>query len=295
MSESISEAGSDSTSVSGLDARFLAFLGNNPDRHRYVHGHYLQYFAGCKRVVDLACGQGHFVRALSDAGVSAYGVDSDPGCVAEARNQGQEVIEEDVFSYLRDASAGSVDGIFCAHLVEHLRFEDVLALVTGSFDLLADGGTMVIVTPNCQSLSTHLDSFYLHFGHESFYHPRLLCFFLQQAGFENAQAGENPRLAYPLWGSRYSNPPAPRLDASALQYERVIPSPRLGARRVIWRAKRFATRLIVQPYVDQLVQHVNEQLTDLDSAHHVTRELIMSLDRSVEAYAVATKGLRSAG
>ena len=40
--------------------------------------------------------------------------------------------------------------------------------------------------------------FYLHFGHVSFYHPRLLCFFLEHAGFVEPQYGANPQTASPL-------------------------------------------------------------------------------------------------
>lgn len=112
------------------------------------------------------------MQALTDAGIPAFGVDSDPGCIAVARAQGLEAIEQDVFAFLRSAPAGSVDGIFCAQLVEHLRYEQVLELAQLCFRLLSYGGVIVIVTPNCRALSTHLESFYLHFGHESCYHPR---------------------------------------------------------------------------------------------------------------------------
>jgi SAM-dependent methyltransferase len=275
--------------VVGLDAAFLEFMGNNPEAHRRIHGHYLPYFSGCQRVVDLACGQGHFVRALTDAGIPAFGVDSDPGCIASARAQGLEAIEQDVFAYLRGATPGSVDGIFCAHLVEHLRYEQVLELTQLCFRLLSDGGVFVIATPNCRALSTHLDSFYLHFGHESFYHPRLLCFFLRQAGFADPREGENPLLAHPLWGAEAGEVASPLLDPATLRYERVIPRSGQPVRRALWHAKRLVAQLVVQPYVDRLVDGINDQLRAVNETNRRTRELVVSLDRSVEAYAVATK------
>ncbi len=271
-----------------LDSAFLEFLGNNPEQHRQIHGHYLAFFAGRRRVVDLACGQGHFVAALVAAGVDAFGVDDDPGCVAAAREQGLDVRHADVFEFLRAAPPGSVDGIFCAHLVEHLRYEQVLELLRLAFDALAGGGVIVLVTPNSRSLSTHLESFYLHFGHESFYDPRLLCFFLQHAGFDAPRAGENPRLAFPLWG----RPPGDLsllLDPAAYRYERVVPRPTSGGRRLLWRAKRVLAALVVQPYVDRVVEGVNTRLQELGDRERRVGAQLASLDRPVEAYAVATK------
>jgi hypothetical protein len=55
-----------------------------------------------------------------------------------------------------------------------------------------------MVTPNARSLFSHLEMFYLHFGHITFYHPRLVCFFLDHEGFVKPQFGENPETASPL-------------------------------------------------------------------------------------------------
>lgn len=274
-----------------LDSAFLAFLGDNPERHRDVHGHYLPYFAGCRRVVDLACGYGHFVAALVEAGIPAFGVDADPGCVSAARAQGLDVRLSDVFDFLRAAPAGSVDGIFCAHLVEHLRYDQVLELVSLAWDALAGQGVIVLVTPNSRSLATHLESFYLHFGHESFYDARLLCFFLEHAGFDAPREGENPRLAYPLWGEPPGSQPA-LLDPAAFRYDQVIPGP-VGARRLLWQAKRALAALVVQPYVDRVVEGVNARLQELDDRQRRAGAQFASLDRPVEAYAVAVKRQRN--
>ena len=60
------------------------------------------------------------------------------------------------------------------------------------------GGVIVLATPDVRSLFSHLEMFYLHFGHVSFYHPRLLCFFLDHAGFVDTEYGANPQTASPL-------------------------------------------------------------------------------------------------
>ncbi|MCJ7667748.1 MAG: hypothetical protein MUP04_05630, partial [Anaerolineae bacterium] len=67
-------------------------------------------------------------------------------------------------------------------------------------------GKIVITTPNVRGLFAHLEMFYMHFGHVSFYHPNLLRFFLEYVGFSDAQMGENPRTASPLLSGTSGTP-----------------------------------------------------------------------------------------
>lgn len=107
----------------GLDYDFLRYIGVEPETQKRIQGFYLPFFEGCKRVVDLACGDGDFVELLEEKGIEATGVDWDEKCCAAARERGLNVVCEDVFEYLEGVEEGSVDGVFCSHLVEHLPYE----------------------------------------------------------------------------------------------------------------------------------------------------------------------------
>lgn len=190
----------------GLDHAFLHFIGVQSQVQRFIQEPYLAYFANAHRVVDLGCGQGDFVALLTEQGHDALGVDSDPTVVAEAEAQGCNVVCMDVFSWLAGEVAAVEagdhapwDGFFSAHLVEHLPFALVLKLCQQAARLLRPGGIIVLATPNVAAIHAHLDGYYRHFGHVTFYHPELLRFFLQTAGFERAETGENERVPSTLF------------------------------------------------------------------------------------------------
>lgn len=281
--------------MESIDHAFLRFTGVVPENQRRIQGFYVPFFAGRKRVLDLACGDGDFVALLREQGIEALGIDRDEACCAAAQSRGIPVRCQDVFEYLRECDAESVDGIFSAHLVEHLPYEAVLELLQLSYRALRSGGVILLVTPNVRSLYTHLESFYMHFGHVSFYHPELLRFLLHYVGFANPQAGENPEMAAPLWGVQ------PLLDREPfvpIGYEPLLPLPRDNAvRRLIRRVKMFAVRMIVQPYLDQIVPQINAQHEAIINAQHEAIRFLVAqldqtlrrLDRPVECYAYATK------
>jgi SAM-dependent methyltransferase len=269
--------------VEGLDYAFLQWLPVVAEEQRQGHSFYLPFFEGCQRVVDLGCGSGYYVEMLTERGFDALGVDSDPQCCAAVRALGAEVVEADVLDYLRQQPAGSIDGFFASHLIEHLPYDVVVEMLRLAYRALSDGGVMVLTTPNVRGLYSHLEMFYLHFGHVSFYHPRLMCFLLEFCGFDDTEWGENPYLPSPLLGGRVEalldapqvaldgRPPlGPVAEVRApiqAQMARIadLPRPDNPLRRLWWRAKMLLVRLIVRPYVDEVTRTVQMALNDRDS------------------------------
>jgi SAM-dependent methyltransferase len=182
-----------------LDYEFLRYIDVTSERQKLHQRFYLSSFEQCQTVIELACGDGDFVELLTENGIEAIGVDSDPRLCADAKERGLSVICQDAFEYLKNAQPESVDGVFSSHLVEHLTYDKVLELLQLSYAVMKPGGVIVLTTPNVKSLFSHLEMFYMHFGHVAFYHPRLLCFFLEHVGFENTEMGEN---ASPISPSR---------------------------------------------------------------------------------------------
>jgi SAM-dependent methyltransferase len=253
--------------TSGLDYDFLRYIGTEPASQRRIQSFYLPHFAPCRRVVDLGCGDGDFVALLLEQGIDALGVDADDKVSAAAQAKGLPLIHQNVFDYLAAAPDQSVDGIFCAHLVEHLAYPQVMELVRHSCRILRPGGRIVLATPDARTLFSHLEMFYLHFGHVSFYHPRLLCFLLAHEGFDQMEFGVNPHTASPLLpAARELSARSPRgPNLAGVGYARTIPPQgRSWLHQFSFSLKRRLAQWLVLPFVDSLAAGVQARLGEID-------------------------------
>lgn len=272
--------------IPGLDYAFLRYMRVQRETQRHIQEIYLPQFAGFHRVVDLGCGDGDFVAMLIEQGHQALGVDSDPQEVAYARSANIPVAEADVFDWLL-AEADAVekgqrpawDGVFSAHLVEHLRYERVLNLIRLSYRILRPGGKIILATPNVRGLFSHLEMFYMHFGHETFYHPQLLCFFLEYVGFTGTEIGENLQTGSPFLGAYSKNirencsqqalkqylstPLDPIRLLEPVHYQHELPGRRNPLARLWHWGKMVLARRIVFHFLDPVVKQINDNLNSL--------------------------------
>jgi 2-polyprenyl-3-methyl-5-hydroxy-6-metoxy-1,4-benzoquinol methylase len=163
--------------------------------NRSVFKFYVPYFAKCKQVLDVGCGEGQFIEELTAQGIRASGVDADPVMVEECRKKGLSVAEANLFDYLPQ-HAGEFDGVLCSNLIEHLAMPDVLRLLELARAALRPGGLLLIATPNAESLIVHLYEFWRDATHVRLYNRRLLEFLLSWAGLHSVQSGDNPATAW---------------------------------------------------------------------------------------------------
>ncbi len=189
---------------------------------------------------------------------------------------------------MRTLAPASVDGIFCAHLVEHLPYEQVVDLVHLSFNALTPGGVIVLATPDVRSLFSHLEMFYLHFGHVSFYHPRLLCFFLEHAGFVEPQYGANPQTASPLLAGAQQLAAAP-VDARVAYLREIPPQGSSLLHKASYSLKRRLASWLVQPFLDDLTGSVNQEFERTRTDLRTLAASLQSLNGPFECYAIAHK------
>jgi 2-polyprenyl-3-methyl-5-hydroxy-6-metoxy-1,4-benzoquinol methylase len=143
---------------------------------------YLPYFQGCQRVLDIGCGRGEFLKMMRDAGVPARGVEMSAESVAVCRAQGLEAEIADAYPYLAGLPEGSLDGIFCSQVVEHLPPERLPELIRLCARSLAPGGVIAIETPNPECLAIFATHFYLDPTHTRPVPHPLLIFYLEEFG-----------------------------------------------------------------------------------------------------------------
>jgi SAM-dependent methyltransferase len=179
--------------VTRLESDYYSYMEFDPEHTREVLGHYVPLFQDKAPVLELGSGRGEFLALLAQAGVAATGVDNDEGMVDKARADGLDVLCGDAIAFLHgDPVPGPYQGVFCAHLVEHLTPDQASELLAGVRRVLAPGGRFVAVTPNpaCYAVLSH--DFWRDPTHVRFYDLPLLEFLCRQAGLEVEETGTNP-------------------------------------------------------------------------------------------------------
>jgi O-antigen chain-terminating methyltransferase len=134
-------------------------------------------------VADLGAGRGEMLELLRDRGVEAVGVDLSVEMVALAREKGLQAEHADIFGWLAARPAGSLGGILCSHVVEHLWPADHMRLARLCIAALREGGLLIVETPNPKSLIAGSINFSCDPTHLRPVFPETLAFMLEAAGF----------------------------------------------------------------------------------------------------------------
>jgi SAM-dependent methyltransferase len=170
-----------------LDALYVAledrFRGSREEIKERVR-EYLPYVKDFEPVIDLGCGRGEWLEVLAENGIESCGVDSNGLQVEQCRARGFDVAEQDLFVYLKslpDESAGTITGF---HIIEHLSFNALTALLNEVLRVLRPGGVAIFETPNPENIVVGANYFYLDPTHRHPLPTELMEFLFRNRGFE---------------------------------------------------------------------------------------------------------------
>lgn len=137
-------------------------------------------------ILDLGAGRGEWLQLLHESGLVARGVDTNARFVAFCQQLGLDVENNDALKALESLAPASLGAVTTMHLVEHLAFEDVVALIDGSFRALRPGGMLIIETPNPENLRVASHNFYLDPTHRNPLPPIMMRWLVENRGFKDA-------------------------------------------------------------------------------------------------------------
>lgn len=133
--------------------------------------------------VDLGCGRGEWLEILRENGFDCLGVDNSPAMLQACQKRNLAVQQADVLEFLEKVPAGSLTGINAFHLIEHLPYRTVLALIDAAYAALAPGGCLILETPNPQNIAVGACNFYIDVTHQRPIPPMTGEFIVRYAGF----------------------------------------------------------------------------------------------------------------
>jgi SAM-dependent methyltransferase len=170
---------------------YYTFMGFNPDELRMRYAVYADRFPKGSGVLDVGCGRGEFLELLAARKVDGLGIDADEAMVREVTSKGLRALACEANGFL-DSHPDEFDGIFAAHLIEHLPPQAVQNLVQAAARALKPNGRLILVTPNPQNLQMQLRDFWIDLQHVRFYSAEIVRWIVHDAGLKDIEIGLNP-------------------------------------------------------------------------------------------------------
>ena len=142
--------------------------------------------AGTSRspVLDLGCGRGEWLELLKEHKLEARGVDLNTVMVSQCKARGLKVRLGDAVEHLRAQRANSHGAITGFHIIEHVPFETLMALLGEVRRVLKPGGVAIFESPNCKNLVVGACNFNIDPTHRNPVYPETAEFMLASHGFE---------------------------------------------------------------------------------------------------------------
>jgi 2-polyprenyl-3-methyl-5-hydroxy-6-metoxy-1,4-benzoquinol methylase len=188
--------------TTGADIDYVGFedrFRGSKDALRASQERYLTLFPPASSpglIVDIGCGRGEMLSLLEEAGHEVFGVDTDADMVASCKSRGLPAVQDDGIHFLSQTDDGTLKGIFCAQVVEHLITPELERLIVLSQQKLKRGGVLVVETINPRSSYALGNHFYADTSHVRPVHPETLRYICEQVGFTSVELEE--RSPHPL-------------------------------------------------------------------------------------------------
>lgn len=144
-----------STGVGATWHRYLRFLAYiYPTGPGYIESEtmFLPAPSFPARLLDVGCGNGDLAIRMRSLGWDVEAIDVDPTAVRTARARGLDVHQGELRS--QHYPSECFDAVTMAHVIEHVY--DPRCLLREAHRILKPGGTLVLLTPNSESLGSHL-------------------------------------------------------------------------------------------------------------------------------------------
>ncbi len=179
-----------SRKTNDVDINYFLFndiYGGTDEEIRNNLMQHIKYFQGCKNVLDIGSGRGIFLDLLKENSIGGYGVDANEDLVSYCTRKNLKVEKDDAISHLEKLSDRSLDGIFAAHVIEHLSIKTISDLIRLCYRKLHYGSYAIFVMPNILNITVSSNTFYVDPTHITHVHPNVIKFLMNSSGFRELE------------------------------------------------------------------------------------------------------------
>jgi 2-polyprenyl-3-methyl-5-hydroxy-6-metoxy-1,4-benzoquinol methylase len=141
-------------------------------------------------IVDVGSGRGELLEMLGEAGLQARGVDLNQSMVSLCAEAGLDVVHDDAVAYLSRLEPATLGAVTGFHIIEHLPFPAMVALIDASLHALAPGGIVIFETPNPANLLVASRWFYLDPTHRNPLPGEMVAMIAEARGFIDIEIRE---------------------------------------------------------------------------------------------------------
>lgn len=175
-----------------------------------------------KRVLDIGCGEGKYLRLLSPYCETITGVDANPEQVKKLKGAGFDA------HLPNELAPAKYDVLLMSHIVEHMAPPDLVAFLNCYLPMLHDDGRLIIMTPlpglRFWHDFTHVrpytpQSFGMMFGilgGPAAFHPHIRMDLQDIRFFRDSWRIRHQRYYYPTPSLQHANSWAPKLIAKSI-------------------------------------------------------------------------------
>jgi len=136
-----------------------------------------------KPIVDIGCGRGEILQMIADAGLYGVGIDANHLAVEYCTRKNLTAYHRDALEYLQAQDSCSCGVVTAIHIVEHLDFTYLMAILKEVLRTLRVGGGIIVESPNPENLVVSSAQFYLDPTHRNPVPLALMQVMLEYSGF----------------------------------------------------------------------------------------------------------------
>jgi O-antigen chain-terminating methyltransferase len=133
-------------------------------------------------LLDLGCGRGEWLELLAEEGLVGRGIDLNRVFIQQCQERHLAVEEADALAHLRSLPDACLGAVTAIHLLEHLPFSMLVAILDETVRVLKPGGIAVFETPNPTNLAVGASDFYRDPTHRNPLHPETMQFLAERRG-----------------------------------------------------------------------------------------------------------------